>query len=330
MKISIVVPVYNVEQYIRKCIESIENQVHTDFECILVDDGSTDSSGAVCDAYALKDSRFRVVHKKNGGLVSARKAGVQEAACQYVCFVDSDDYIGPGYLKSFADIIEAYAPDLIANNFIETFDGESSRQFSMNQNCGFYEGERLETLKNGLVFDESVKGFNTGIILPSLCLKCTKRTLLAEQYLTCDESISMGEDAMISFPLTLRCRTMYIACFDGYYYRKNPDSIVRKFNSARFDMMKKLSAYLNQRMPSHQTQISYYTVYRLYNEIISAGRSSDTLSLFVRTVNSKLTKEEINAYTKLQPPSLNWKNRVLLFLIRRREWKLLYMIVQVF
>ena len=92
-KISVIVPVYNVEKYLRKCIESILNQTFREFELILVDDGSTDSSGKICDEYALKDSRIKVIHKENGGASSARNAGLDVAKGEYIGFVDSDDWI---------------------------------------------------------------------------------------------------------------------------------------------------------------------------------------------------------------------------------------------
>lgn len=92
-EISIIVPVYNVEQYLEKCVDSILNQTFKDFELILVDDGSPDNSGAICDQYAEKDSRVRVIHKENGGLSDARNAGIDVAKGKYLGFIDSDDYI---------------------------------------------------------------------------------------------------------------------------------------------------------------------------------------------------------------------------------------------
>ncbi|HFU5892253.1 TPA: glycosyltransferase family 2 protein, partial [Enterococcus faecium] len=90
-EISIIVPIYNVEQYLRKCVDSILAQTFTDFEVILVDDGSPDNSGAICDEYAKLDSRVRVIHKENGGLSDARNAGIEIAKGKYLGFVDSDD-----------------------------------------------------------------------------------------------------------------------------------------------------------------------------------------------------------------------------------------------
>ena len=92
---SVIVPVYNVEEYLSKCIESVLGQTYTQFELILVNDGSTDNCGKICDEYAAKDRRIRVVHKENGGLVSARQKGAGEATGDYVCCLDGDDWLAP-------------------------------------------------------------------------------------------------------------------------------------------------------------------------------------------------------------------------------------------
>ena len=97
-KVSIIVPVYNTEKYLRPCLDSIQAQTFTDFEAILVDDGSTDSSGIICDEYAAQDSRFVVVHKKNEGVAKARDYGFNKSIGEYVTFVDSDDYISLNYV----------------------------------------------------------------------------------------------------------------------------------------------------------------------------------------------------------------------------------------
>ena len=105
-KISVVVPVYNVEDYIEECISSIMNQTYDNLEIVLVDDGSTDQSSVICDNYSLIDSRIRVIHKKNGGLSDARNAGIQAMTGDYVCFVDSDDWIEPDMLESMMRLLE--------------------------------------------------------------------------------------------------------------------------------------------------------------------------------------------------------------------------------
>ena len=100
-KISIIVPIYNIEEYLEKCISSIIKQTYTNLQIILVDDGSPDGSPLICDEYAKKDRRVKVIHKKNGGLVSARKAGLKIAQGEYICFVDGDDFVSNDMLETY-------------------------------------------------------------------------------------------------------------------------------------------------------------------------------------------------------------------------------------
>lgn len=99
VEISVIIPVYNVEKYLNECIDSVLAQTHTDFELILVDDGSSDRSGQICDEYAVKDNRIKVIHQPNGGVSVARNTGLYEAKCEYITFVDSDDVVLPNYLS---------------------------------------------------------------------------------------------------------------------------------------------------------------------------------------------------------------------------------------
>lgn len=96
--ISVVVPIYKIDRYLGVCIESVLNQTYTNLEIILVDDGSPDRCPEICDLYAKKDTRIKVIHKRNGGLVSARKAGILSATGKYIGYVDGDDWIGPGFI----------------------------------------------------------------------------------------------------------------------------------------------------------------------------------------------------------------------------------------
>lgn len=116
-RISVIVPVYNVEKYLKECIESILSQTYKDFELILVDDGSTDSSGKICDYYMGKDDRIKVLHKKNGGLSSARNAGINIAVGEYVSFVDSDDYILEDFLKKLYEKSKCSRADICECTF---------------------------------------------------------------------------------------------------------------------------------------------------------------------------------------------------------------------
>ena len=112
-KVSIIVPVYNVEKYLRRCIDSILRQTLTDIEVILVDDGSFDSSGKICEEYARKDSGLRVIHQKNAGVAVARNTGLDIASGDYIAFVDSDDYIEPNMYQSMMQVANQYDCDVV-------------------------------------------------------------------------------------------------------------------------------------------------------------------------------------------------------------------------
>ena len=119
--ISIIVPVYNVEQYLRKCIESIKNQTYTNIEIIIVDDGSTDNSGAICDELKQTDNRIQVLHKKNGGLSDARNAGLKIAKGEFVGFVDSDDYIKEDMFETLYKLNKEHHSDIAIVSYYELY-----------------------------------------------------------------------------------------------------------------------------------------------------------------------------------------------------------------
>ena len=119
-KISVIIPVYNAESTLRRCVDSVLAQTYTDFECLLIDDGSTDKSGEMCDEYAAKDSRVRVFHKENGGVSSARNVGLDNAKGEWITFLDSDDYIEEEFLGS---IVNTGNAELIIGSCIWISDG---------------------------------------------------------------------------------------------------------------------------------------------------------------------------------------------------------------
>ncbi len=132
-KISIIVPVYKVEKYIHQCIDSILKQTFTDIELILVDDGSPDSCGKICDEYAVKDRRVKVIHKENGGLSDARNTGVKCAKGEYISFVDSDDWIAPNALEEALWQMLKNEVDMLKFGFIKT-DGRKSKTVTFKEN----------------------------------------------------------------------------------------------------------------------------------------------------------------------------------------------------
>lgn len=131
-EVSIIVPVYQVEKYIRQCVDSILAQTFTDFELILVDDGSKDQSGKICDEYARMDTRVKVIHKENGGAADTRNRGVNQAVGNYVMFVDSDDYLAPTMLECLYRNILNENADITACNYLYFFENDRKKDFATN------------------------------------------------------------------------------------------------------------------------------------------------------------------------------------------------------
>lgn len=141
--ISIIVPVYNVEKYLDKCINSILEQTYKDFELILIDDGSTDTSGKICDDYSEKDNRIKAIHKENSGLSSARNMGIDMAKGDYIGFIDSDDYISEDMYESLYNDIKKYNADISICSYKEIYDYQQPKNIMYEKNIEVYEGVNI-------------------------------------------------------------------------------------------------------------------------------------------------------------------------------------------
>lgn len=201
-EISVIVPVFNREQYIPRCFDSILLQTFMDFELLIIDDGSTDGSGAICEDYALKDMRVRTFHKSNGGVASARNEGIRNAKGRYLVFVDSDDYIMPDYLKSLLPVDD------------EDFVMDSSDLRSPCLSDGRYEG--LEMIKVAL--------FGWQILCP--WGKLYKSDIVKGNGLYFDERCHIGEDILFNLEYLSYLLSMRTLSTHQYKYTDdNPDSL---------------------------------------------------------------------------------------------------------
>ena len=189
-RVSIVVPVYNVQEYLKRCVDSILAQTYENMEIILVDDGSKDSSGQICDSYAEKDNRIRVIHKENGGSNSARLAGVRAAMCEYICFVDSDDWIEPVMIEKMMEAAEREQADIVASGI---YVDEPVRPWIWKNGIrqGVYKGKALHRFYANMIFSAED---THGIILGMVC-KIYRTQLLLKNLETIDPRIYYREDA---------------------------------------------------------------------------------------------------------------------------------------
>lgn len=213
--ISIVVPVYNIEIYISECIESIRNQTYQNLQIILVDDGSTDQSGIICDDYALKDSRIEVLHQQNKGPVAARKNGLDKAKGKYVGFVDGDDYIEPDMYEMLIYEIEESEADFVHSGYWE---GNVKKIIFSNE---------IINLQNdrAVIFEKVVL---ENLITPSNWSKLFSAELIKRAYDSLEDNCILGEDLLALCICILECNK--IAIIDGcyYHYRLREGSLSHK------------------------------------------------------------------------------------------------------
>ena len=188
-----------------------------------MDDGSPDRCPEICDLYAKKDSRIKVIHKENGGLVSARKAGILAATGKYVGYVDGDDWVGVGFYESLHNHIAATDADIACAGFRrDLFTSTSS--FTDNLQSGLYEGERLDALRMKMLSNGDFYRLGVSTYVWN---KLFKRELLLEAQLSVDNSISIGEDGAVTYPAIMKAKKVVLTDNTAYHYRQREDSMLK-------------------------------------------------------------------------------------------------------
>ena len=242
-KISIIVPIYNISNYLDKCIMSLCTQTYRNIEMILVDDGSTDESGDKCEIYAEKDERIVVVHQENRGLVGARKTGLKIAKGKYIGFVDGDDWIEPDmYEGLYKEIVDSDA-DFIHSYFISgNIDRNSELKKIKVDNSSMT--EKLKTIRNIVSGD---KEGNTGYNLtPSIWSKLFKKDFIRQCYMDVPDSQPYGEDVISLCSCILNSREYIISTASYYHYTIRDQSMSNKVDRGRIH--KEYSLYKNLKL----------------------------------------------------------------------------------
>lgn len=223
-KISVIVPVYNVEKYLEKCLESIVHQTYKNLEIILIDDGSTDSSGKICDEFALRDERFVVVHNKNGGVSVARNEGLKRVTGEYIMFVDSDDYVESDIAEVLMNLIRQYDADISMCSFkYADTDGNTQNQTDITTTEGCISGDEF--------WDRFYSGGRT--IGVTLWAKLYKSSLWQDIHFPDGK---LHEDEFVTHSLVKNCKRIAVTKKPLYYYVQREGSIMNtQFMTQNFD-----------------------------------------------------------------------------------------------
>ncbi len=231
VEISVIVCIHNIEPYLPKCIDSLLVQSFTNFELILVDNGSPDNCPEICDKYASSDNRIIVIHKENEGLLSARKAGLEMAKGKYIAYVDGDDWVDIFYLDTLHNMAKANDADMVVTGYFKEFDGkiETIRPISP----GIFDKNQigLEILPNAMYNGRFCEhGISTYV-----WNKLFKKELLDEILFKVPNKIVMGEDAAITYTYLSIAKKLVISRIPLYYYRQRSDSIIKSIENPKIE-----------------------------------------------------------------------------------------------
>ena len=320
MFFSVIVPVYKVEKYLTSCIESVLNQTFSDFELILVDDGSPDRCPEICDSYKDKDERVKVVHKENGGLASARRAGIKVANGEYVFNLDSDDLIENDTLECAYDIIKKHDCEIISFSYRWVKNGKT---VNISDDClpeGIYKGEDIEKQ----IYPKLLMDKNMNHMSYYLSGKAVKRELLLPNQLNVSETISLGEDLCCVIPCYLQAKSVYISKKEAYLYTVRADSISKEFNANQIylvqNVINEISKNDFEKISDFNEQLCRYSCFMCFTILASAseGNYKESIKTIKENIENSLHNEKIKAaeFKKISP-----KSKIAISLMKRGSYK---------
>lgn len=327
--ISIIVPIYKVEKYIDRCIKSIINQTYTNLEIILVDDGSPDRCGKICDNYATKDERIKVIHKENAGLGFARNSGLDCASGKYVTFIDGDDYIGLSHIEKMYMLINKTETDTCIAGHTKVY---SDKELEHVNVCA---GEMLKDRVKERILPKMCGADNNGkdYIEMSVCMVLFSNEIIQKNNIRfVSEREYISEDLVFDFDYYALSRGVCISDLVDYYYCDNEDSLTTKYREDRFENQIKLYKLLVEK--AKELNIIQECKERLQNTVIAIARYSLKLEYKFATVHEKkvvndhvhkICEDETlkQIMVEYDDRGIKKSSRIINYLIRHQKYSLL-------
>ena len=281
MLLDIIVPVYNVESYLKECIESLLAQTYKQLKIILVDDGSTDNSGLICDEFAALHNNICVFHKTNGGLMSAWKYGVTHSTGDVIGFVDSDDWVDADMYEKLIRTMNREQSDIVSCGLIK---GEYLKnQSKYTSGC-----HRVEELFPSLINDGTFMGRG---LIPSRVVKIFKREIVETSLMYCEDSVSLGEDLVMTFASVLGAKKIsIIGDYFPYHYRINQNSITHTFKPIMLDN----AILFNDALKSINHSLSSYD----FSRQIDADLICNAINIFEIACNSNADVRSLCSFVR--------------------------------
>lgn len=325
--VSIVIPVYNVEEYLSECIESVLEQTYPCLEIFLVDDGSTDNSGKICDCYAEKDSRIKVIHQVNAGVSHARNIALDKVTGEYLIFVDSDDIINPHLVEICLDTMQKSNVDMVIYPYQKFYVKEELLPVTY---CDCDEEIEKLFMDQDMLLNEVFKGENGSQRFRMLaCNKMYDTKLFSD--VRFPEKRKYGEDASVTYRILKKVeKAVWLEHTELYYYRFNPNSAlnkkISKDNLQLFVTYNEIYADIKKNMTKHISLITYAYVVRIFDFIVRIAKeleNKDEQNLYLQCLKEIV---EIRLKDILKCPFISIYQKLLMsiFWINRKMFRKIY------
>lgn len=314
---SVIVPVYNVEKYIGKCIESILSQNYDSYELLLIDDGSTDASGRICDEYAEKSNKIHVIHQKNQGVSKARNAGLESAAGQYILFVDSDDYVESTLMTEVAEILKKNptAEQVIFNAVVENEDGTVQEKIVND----FPEETIMSIEENRNLF----------FAAPALWTRVFVKDKILEHHIIFEPGIAIAEDLLFDMQYaSLDPKVVYTNKFLYHYIRRGNSVTLKKNlepNKSVFQAFDKIIQFYKNRnlYVKYKNELEYLAVFHLYITMAVRIIKIDYNSSLLKEIEDWMQKNFAGYRKNLYLKNLSLAKRIVLTLLKLKQYRII-------
>jgi Glycosyltransferases involved in cell wall biogenesis len=328
---SVLIPVYNTERYLRECINSVLDQTVSDFEIVLVDDGSKDASGAICDEFASYDKRVRVIHQKNQGPLMARLRAFQEAQGDFVVYMDSDDLWSKELLETVKDVILRYNCDIV-----------SFKWKYMDEAGNFLEGDGFqhssELIEHSI--EQLIARFLTGETENSLCKRVVRKRCVNNsqmELLTQIKDIYLGEDMIQSFIMIKDCKSMVHLDKVFYFYRMNSQSLTHNITIKSAIDIAKARGYLREilevsgyNQPQYKEMLDKTFLEHYLTDMVGIADYYSVEGLKKTAAEIKRLEIYKNVQKHISGCELSLKRRLLYDLDRREWWRCFWVISKIY
>lgn len=318
---SIIIPIYNVERYLLQCLESVLNQTYTNIEVILVNDGSTDNSGAICEEIKVNDSRVKVIHTDNKGVSFARNLGINIATGDYILFVDSDDWLEKDAIEKISKVLNKRLYDLVFFNLVKEIDNKLIPVYPFQDSRSLISKNELENMLPQLIKQEVINS----------PIKIYKTDVIKNNNIKFNTGISIAEDYLFNIECFLNADSLFIMKDILYHYMiRNNNSLTRKFKENKYEQL----MYVNNTIMELVTKHGKYNSEKLVEALLYIRLKnvySCFTDLFNRECNFSYKKklEFITNVTRLENDKdylkiNNWRFKILALFLKNNSNKIIY------